>query len=371
MQKRIRVVQGGTWAGKTYGIIAVIIDFAARNPNRSITVVAESVPALKRGAIANFMEIMMETGRWVEGRYNYSERIYTFANGSKVEFNSFETVGKVKAAGKRTDLFINEAYYINWEIADAMIGRTSGNIWIDFNPLASFWAHDEIIPRPDVEFLRLVPSDNECVPASIRSEHAMKREKAKTSEYWANWCRVYLDGEIGRLMGTIFSNWETGEFNDKVAYIANGMDFGYNAPDTLIRVSIDPRSKTIYCDQRIFMSGNTPEQLRDLMKDANVIRSELIIADCADARMIAELKKYYNMKPVDKWPVAQCIRLMMDWRIVVTPESLDLITELKNYVWNDKRAGIPIDAYNHAIDAIRYVFMTYMTKPKNPQKWHM
>jgi phage terminase large subunit len=372
MWKRIRIVQGGTWAGKTYGIMAVIIDYAARNPGRMITVVAESIPALKRGAIANFTEIMSDTGRWFESRYNYSERIYTFANGSKIEFNSFETIGKVKAAGKRTDLFINESYYIDWEIADALIGRTSGNIWIDFNPVSSFWAHEELMKRPDAQFIRLIPDDNECVPESIRNEHRIKREKALTSEYWKNWCRVYLDGEIGRLMGAIFNNWRPGEFNDKLAYVANGMDFGYNDPDVLIRVSFDQKLKIIYCHQRIYSAGNTTEQLRDLMKDASVNRNELIIGDCADARMIAELKKYYNIKPVDKskWTVSQAVRLMQDWEIVVTDESLDLITELKNYVWNDKRAGIPIDAYNHAIDCIRYVFMTYIAKPKTPQTWH-
>lgn len=372
MRKRIRIIQGGTWAGKTFGIMAVIIDYAARNPNRMITVVAESIPALKRGAIANFMEIMTETGRWFETRYNYSERVYTFGNGSKIEFNSFETIGKVKAAGKRTDLFINEGYYIDWEIADALIGRTSGVIWVDFNPVSSFWAHDELIKRADAEFIKLIPDDNECVPASIRAEHQLKREKAKTSEYWMNWCRVYLDGEIGRLIGAIFTNWHTGAFNDKLAYVANGMDFGYNDPDVLIRVSFDPKTKTMYCDQRLYSAGNTPDQLREHMRANNVNRNELIIADCADARMIAELRKYYNIKPVDKskWTVGQAIKLMMDWELVVTDESLDLITELKNYVWNDKRAGIPVDAYNHAIDCIRYVFMTYIAKPKTPQTWH-
>lgn len=370
MRKRIRVVQGGTWAGKTYGIMSVLINYAARNPNRMITIVAESIPAIKRGAMTNFMEIMMDTGRWIESRFNYSERIYAFASGSKIEFNSFDSVGKAQAAGKRTELFINEAYYMDFDIADALIGRTTGIVWIDYNPHSSFWAHDELLKRNDVEFLKLIPADNECVPDTIRHEHQLKREKSLTSEYWSNWCRVYLDGEIGRLMGSIFTDWKTGAFPDGLAAI-NGMDFGFNDPDVLIRCGFERKSKTLYVDQKLYMSGNSSEQLRTLVTQL-VGRNELIIADCADARMIHELKRYVNIKPVDKskWTVAESIKMMLDWHIVVTDESLDVINELKNYVWNDKRAGVPVDAYNHTIDCIRYAFMNYISKPQTTQKWH-
>lgn len=370
MTKRIRVIQGGTWAGKTYGIMAVIADYAAKNEGRFITVVAESIPAIKRGALSNFMEIMMITGRWIESHYNYSERIYTFANGSKVEFNSFESVGKAQAAGKRTDLFLNEAYYLNFEIADALIGRTTGLIWIDYNPHALFWVHDELLKRGDVEFIKLIPSDNECVPDTIKAEHRIKRERALTSEYWSNWCRVFLDGETGRLMGTIFTNWHPGEF-DKSLPAIHGMDFGFNDPDVLIKFAFNRKAKIIYIHQLIYSSGNSAETLRELMKPV-VSRNDLIVADCADARMINELKRYFNMTPANKkmWTVAESIKMLQDYEFVITEESLDVITEFKNYVWNDKRAGLPIDAYNHAIDCIRYAFNYTISKSKSTQKWH-
>lgn len=372
MRKRIRIIQGATWAGKTFGIMAVIIDYAARNPKRRITVVAESIPALKRGAIENFMDIMQETGRWVESRYNYSERTYTFANGSRVEFNSFDTVGKVKAAGKRTDIFINEAYYIPWEIADALIGRSPGIVWIDFNPVSSFWAHDELMKRDDAEFIKLIPDDNECVPASIRAEHAMKREKAKTSEYWKNWCRVYLDGEIGMLIGAIFQNVRVGEFNTSIP-AACGLDFGFNDPDVLLRVAIDWKRKIIYLDQKIYIAGNSSDDLKQLMLDAGINRNELVVADCEDARMIGTLKRYFNIKGVDKskWTVGESLKMMMDYEIVITEESLEAIEDFRNFVWNDKRAGIPMNVHKHAPDCARYVFMHLTPKQsKTPQKWH-
>jgi Terminase-like family. len=131
LKKRKKVIQGGTWAGKTFGLMAVVIDYLAKNPYRVMTVVAETIPAIKKGALQDFKTIMQDTGRWVEGRYNGTDRIYQFANGSTIEFNSFDSIGKAKAAGKRTDLLLNEAPYIPFEIADALIQRQAATFgWI-------------------------------------------------------------------------------------------------------------------------------------------------------------------------------------------------------------------------------------------------
>ena len=139
LKKRKKIIQGGTWAGKTYGIMAVIINYLSINSGRHCTVITETIPAIKKGALANFFEILMITKRWNQSFYNATDRIYKFPNGSIIEFNSFDSVGKAQAAGKRTDLFINEAPYIAYDVADALIMRTSGNVWIDFNPTHEFW----------------------------------------------------------------------------------------------------------------------------------------------------------------------------------------------------------------------------------------
>ena len=112
MKGRIKVVQGGTSAGKTYGIIPVLIDKAARSPRIRITVVAETLPAVKDGALQIFKDVMYDTGRWVDDRFNRSALQYTFGNGAVVQFKSFDSVGKAKSAGKRDVLFLNEANHI-------------------------------------------------------------------------------------------------------------------------------------------------------------------------------------------------------------------------------------------------------------------
>lgn len=370
MDKRIKVVQGGTWAGKTYGIEAILAHFAAKNPNRKITVVSETIPAVKHGALSDFKEIMFSTNRWVPDRFNNTERIYTFANNSTIEHTSFDNEGKAHAVGKRTDLFINEAYFIDWSIAEALMNKTSGHIWLDYNPHAAFWAHEELIGRDDVCFLKLIPSDNEALPETIKHDHEINREKAKTSEYWANWCRVYLDGDIGQTVGTIFQNWKYGAFDDSLAIKGFGLDFGFNNPDAFVKVAIDLREKRIYLDEKVYREGNSFDQLRQLVGQ-HATRNDLIIADCADQRMIDELRRYFNIKGVNKkkWTVGEVLKMLQDYEIIVTETSLNLVKELRNYVWSDKRAGIPVKAFDNAIDAFRYFFMENV-RQKVAQVWH-
>lgn len=370
MDKRIKVVQGGTWAGKTYGIESILISRGARDEGKKITVAGETIPAVKHGALADFQEIMFATNRWAQERYNSSERIYRFANKTSIEHTSFENIGKAMAAGKRDWLFINEGYYISFDIADALMTRTSGDIWIDYNPHSAFWVHDELLGRDDVCFLKLVPGDNEALPETIRQDHEIKREKAKTSEYWANWCRVFLDGEIGQTVGTIFQNWKYGAFDDSLAIKGFGLDFGFNNPDAFVKVAIDLREKRIYLDEKVYREGNSFDQLRQLVGQ-HATRNDLIIADCADQRMIDELRRYFNIKGVNKkkWTVGEVLKMLQDYEIIVTETSLNLVKELRNYVWSDKRAGIPVKAFDHAIDAFRYFFMENV-RQKVAQVWH-
>ena len=81
MTARKRVVQGGTSAGKTHGIIPIEIDYATKHPKTLITFVAESIPAVKAGCVKIFKDVMQETGRWRESGWLGSPLQYTFSNG--------------------------------------------------------------------------------------------------------------------------------------------------------------------------------------------------------------------------------------------------------------------------------------------------
>jgi phage terminase large subunit len=192
----------------------------------------------------------------------------------------------------------------------------------------------------------------------------MKKDKPG----FENWWRVYGMGELGKLEGAIFMNWRYGDFDTSLPY-GFGLDFGFNDPDAMVKVAVSHKLKIIYWDEKIYKSGNSAEQLKLLM-DAYCNRNDMIVADCADARMIAQLRRYFNIRPTNKkkWTVAEAIKVMQDYDIVITEGSYNLAKELNNYIWNDKKAGIPIDGFDHLIDAGRYYFLESIRG--GHQQWH-
>ena len=203
MKARKKVIQGSTSAGKTYGIIPELIDRAIKEPKLKITVVAETLPAVKDGCKDIFQEVMVNTNRWIQDHWIGNPMEYTFSSGSRMQFKSFDSVGKAKAAGKRDILFLNEGNHIPYPIADALMTR-SKETYIDFNADEEFWAHTEVLTEPNSEFLKLTYLDNEALPKEILEELLIKKSKAFhdiniteeeglyhefniKSHHWANW----------------------------------------------------------------------------------------------------------------------------------------------------------------------------------------
>lgn len=173
---------------------------------------------------------------------------------------------------------------------------------------------------------------------------------------------IVLGGWLDAADGVIFKNWEIGNFNDDLEY-GFGQDFGYSPdPDTLIKVAIDKKNKIIYLDECIYSSKLTVEDLKNKVK--NIAGNKMIIADNSSNRLINELRIYgISIHPCIKGAgsVEEGIKLMLDYKLVVTDRSINIIKELNNYIWSDKKSGVPKDMYNHAIDAIRY-YVTYSLK---------
>ena len=256
MKARKKVVQGSTSAGKTYDIVAILIDKAAKKPRLKITITAETIPAVKDGAVDIFKEIMNDTGRWIEDGWIGNPMEYTFKNGSRIQFKAFDTKGKAKASGKRDILFLNEANHIPFEIADALMIR-SKETYIDFNPDNLFWAHTETLKEPNSEFLLLTWEDNEALPEETYEDLMIKKSKAfidpdlegkalfhkdnEKSAYWVNWWKVYGMGEIGSLEGGVFSDKlkSVKEVPEYATFISYGMDYSNSGENNS---SADPHS---------------------------------------------------------------------------------------------------------------------------------
>lgn len=278
LKKRKKVIQGSTSAGKTHGIIPILIDRAIKEPRIKITVIAETIPAVRDGCVDIFKNIMQDTNRWIDDHWIGSPMEYTFSNKSRIQFKSFDSVGKAKAAGKRDILFINEGNHISYPIADTLMVR-SKETYIDFNADEEFWCHTEVLTEPNSEFLSLTFLDNEALPEEIRQELMIKKGKAFhdpsltdetglyekeniKSAHWANWWRVYGDGKIGTYSERRIYNYNIiDEIPPGVKRIPSGMDFG-QSPDPTILIDAFIDGPELYLDE-IFCENNLiPEKIK-------------------------------------------------------------------------------------------------------------
>jgi phage terminase large subunit len=361
MKSRIKVIQGGTSASKTFSILAILIDRAIKTPNLEISIVSESIPHLRRGANKDFLKIMKETGRYIPTHYNKTLLRYEFSNGSYIEFFSADDESRLRGA-RRNILYINECNNINYDAYLQLSIRTDGDIYLDYNPTSKFYVHTEILGQPDTELLVLTYKDNEALSEEIVKQLEANRSKASTSTYWENWCRVYLDGEIGQVEGTIFTDFNIiDKIPEDARLLGYGLDFGFSQ-DPAALIAIYKYNDELVVDEVVYQTGLLNSELSNIMKQSGV-KGE-IFADSAEPKSIQELKRYgHQVKPVEKGKdsVNYGIQILQQKRMLVTRRSTNILDEFSKYMWKKNRDGgyekTPIDAYNHACDALRYVAM--------------
>jgi phage terminase large subunit len=366
LKKRKKVIQGGTSAGKTFGVLPILIDRCIRTPLLETSVVSESIPHLRRGAMKDFLKIMIATGRYRDWQWNRSSLKYTFTNGSYIEFFSVEQPDKLRGA-RRNVLYVNEANNIPFEAYNQLAIRTSGDIWIDFNPTANFWAHKEVATEDDADFITLTYLDNEALPATIVKDIESARDKAKDSTYWHNWWQVYGLGKVGSLDGVCLTGWEEIKLPEEARLLCYGMDFGYsNDPTTVI--GLYKYNDAYIFDEVLFQKKLLNSDISNLFK-ANDING-IVYADSAEPKSIAELRTYgHKVLPCTKGKdsIVYGINLINQNKIYITNRSKNLIKELQSYSWMKDREGNtinkPIDAFNHCIDACRYAITSQLQTP--------
>ncbi len=172
-----------------------------------------------------------------------------------------------------------------------------------------------------------------------------------------------LGGWLNKAEGVVYSNWTIGEFEEH-SKVVFGQDYGFSVdPTTLDAVSIDKKNKRVFVKECFHKTGLTTSQIFE--ENKKYVADSLIVADSAEPRLIAELKnKGLSIKGIKKPLITDRIALLQDWQIVVSPCSVNIIKELNNYVWHDKKSKTPIDDYNHHLDPISYVHWDLIGKPK-------
>lgn len=351
---RYIVHHGGTRSGKTYANLKTLATIAGAAHNRVISVVSETFPHLRRGAIRDFQQLLASTNSWHHERWSKSDMTYTMPRGSIIEFFSADSPGKVHGP-QRDILFLNEAQNIPADTARHLMVRTSGAVFIDLNPTHRFWVHDLEGDHAAV-WIHSTYNDN----AFLSPEQVAEIERGKLDP---NWWRVYGLGLVGQVEGLVFPDWQQVDSLPDGGRTAVGLDFGYSVdPTAVVRVVI--KGDELYLDQLVYEAGLHNEHIANRLKAAGVDNYTDVWADSSEPKSIDALHMMgWNIKPVVKGAdsVSFGLAAMRRYRIFVTKTSIDLIRELRNYTYKRDKGGRwigqPIDLYNHAIDAARYAVM--------------
>lgn len=362
LTKRIRGVQGGTSASKTISILLVLINQAQSDKKATVTsIVSESLPHLKRGAMKDFLTIMKEHNYYKDDRWNKSDFIYSFETGSKIEFFSVDQPSKVRGP-RRDRLFINEANNIPLETFEQLEVRTKEFVIMDWNPTNEFWFYDTVLTRDDVEHLILTYRDNEALAPEIVRSIEQRKDRP-------GWWKVYGEGLLGEVEGKIYQGWT---IMDEIPFGARlerfGLDFGYSNDPTAI-VAIYAYNGGYIVDEVAYQIGMLNRDIATVIK--NTEQNPLVVADAAEPKSIDEIRLYgVNIMPANKGQgsVSQGIQYVQSKNMAVTSRSVNIIKEYRNYLWlidkDGKNTGVPEGGLDHAMDAIRYAMNTL--EPYNP-----
>jgi phage terminase large subunit len=265
---------------------------------------------------------------------------------------------------------MNEANNMTFHIYTELSSRTKGAVTLDWNPTNKFWFHDELKGDDDVDFIILNYKDNEGCPQSAIDFILKAKHKAVTSSFWDNWYQVYGLGLIGNLEGVVFNDWiQIDRVPIDARLLGYGMDFGYTNDPTTMIACYKYNDKYIF-DECIYQKGLVNSEIANLIKQN---KSSYIYADSAEPKSIAEIKRYgISIKGADKGKgsILYGISLLQEKEFMVSKRSVNMIKELRNYRWAIDKEGNatnkPIDAWNHCIDAVRYIsVMLFKNKRKH------
>lgn len=376
LKKKIKVIQGGQGAGKTYAILLILINHAASKAGKEIIIGSEELTKMRLTVIKDFIKVMKSFGIYLDSNF-IAGTLYRFPNGSFIKFVGLdkEDIGK----GLRGDVFyLNEGDKVNFETYREIASRFK-HIYIDFNPNAKFWVHDEIIPRADCDYLTLTFLDNEYLEGSERDEILLYFEKGygikwtpeltpdkypePISKYWANKWRVYGLGEIGIIEGAVFENWEViDEVPSEAKLLGGGIDFGFINPAAAVLV-YQLNGEYIF-DELIYETKLSNADMADIIT-INGFDSELWYADSAEPKSISEIKKMgVNIHPCDGKTdlINYAVKIINSKPFHITKRSINLINEAHGYIWDTDSKGVPTGKPrkkdDHGMNAMCYFVAT-------------
>ena len=363
LTKRIKVIQGGQGASKTYSILQKIYNRAKEDKIKA-TVVTATYPQLKDGVIADMKIICMSRGLNFEDYYSKQDKNLNIF-GSEIQFRNIDNKDFHKSKGVRRDiLYINEANRAGWASVDQLMTR-SKEIYLDYNPDSEFWMHEHVLNRDDTELLILTYLDNEMISPEEKKEIESRRGNLQ-------WWRVYGEGQLGIYSDKQIYNYEfTDKIPDDARRLPSGIDFGMS-PDPTAFINVWKKGSDLYVDEIFCLNNLLPEKLEgaerqaivDKLDEVKHSKGHLIIADSAGATEIRDMRKHrYNVRGVKKGTGSVIIGInkLRGYTIHITRRSINLKKGIENWHFKEDHNGkiIPTpDGHEpDTLAALRYVIM--------------
>lgn len=359
---RIIANKGGTRSTKTWCVLIYLRKLAINTDvPLLISVVSESVPHLRKGALRDFENILNMCNE-IEGvnyQRNRTENSFTFGLG-KIEFFSADTYTKVHGA-QRDILFVNECNNLDYEIFRQLAIRTSKTIFLDWNPRSRFWFEEHLESRADCRLIHSTYKDNPFLTAVQIAEIESNRSDS-------NWWRVYGEGETGSVEGLIYTNWAIVDaMPEPYKREFYCVDFGFtNDPTAILRVRLS--GGELWVQELAYQTGMLNQDIVMCLKDNNVPKGAQIVCDSAEQKSIAEINNLGGFRAVPvakgKGSITAGITAVQAYKVNVLQDALGTIDELRNYSWkrdiNGNYINEPVDRYNHSLDALRYGVTTFL-----------
>lgn len=351
---RYIVNKGSTRSSKTYSTLQLLLTLAENSAiPLVISVVSESMPHLKKGCIRDFKDILQRKEKWASASWNATDKIYRI-NNSMIEFFSADNPSKVHGPS-RDILYVNECINIDYETYRQLAIRTTRSIFLDCNPCYEFWLDEKVLVQSDAVLIHSTYKDNEFLsPAQVNEIESNRGDK--------DWWQVYGEGLTGLRQGVIVQNW------DIVTHMPDfykkrwiGMDFGFtNDPSAIVDIRL--ADGELWIDELLYAKGYDNMMIADHLKNSGIPSHIDIIADSAEPKSIKEIStRGWRVESAQKGKdsIVTGISILNRYKKHITKNSTNIINEYRNYHWQKDNFGnptnVPVDRYNHSIDAQRYV----------------
>lgn len=330
-----------------------------------IDIVGLSVPHLKSGVLNDMQSICRQAGFEFDEYYKESDKVFKYGQGV-INFLAFDKLGKAHG-GRRDILFLNEANHLNYSIAEQLMIRTRRKVFIDYNPTNAFWVHKQtLVNEPDKAlFIKSTYKDNPFLEQSI-IDSIESRKGDGNNNFW----RVYGLGELGIAEGLIFNNFEQADFDiNRFSQYRNGIDWGFsNDPFAFVRCAIE--NDNLYICREIYQTNLLNKDSAPMVKD--IIGDEIVTCDSAEPKSVADFRvQRINAMSARKGAgsIESGIKFLQSFKNIYIHKSCpNVYDEFCNYQWKVDKNGEalpqPVDAFNHAIDAIRYALESDMSHNK-------